>query len=551
MKGHYSVILDDVECRVDSMLRNMIRDKDSFHYGGFISPKDGIVHPGGGVGVLSSIVPLYLNKDSKYYKNEIIYEKILAILGYLERIQRTDGTFDLLITNFYSSPDTGFIVQRISEVYRVMEQCANGVKIEEAKNKLFEIIKRAGEGIKNGGFHTPNHRWVVASALMLAHNITKEISFRNMAERYLSEGIDCDEEGEYTERSTGIYNAVNNEALIILAEELDKPELLAHVKRNLDMMLTYIESDGTVFTHNSVRQDKGEGVDGYKFYPIRYYDLYLKMAYHFNDGIYANMANEIFLNSQKYRSNVPNKLCLFMLRPELKDFEIELLPIPTSYHKYYENSGIVRARKDEWSYTILKDNSSFLFFRNSNVQCYVKLCASFFARGQFKAHTLEKNKDGYKLQYSAHGFYRMPFEEAPESSNWHEMDHSLRELTSELTLNFQVHIKEIDKGLELSIVTDGCDRVPIKLEFGFTANTWVENDMFTFISKPGDDLILKDGYIKVKKDLDSISVGPGFGKHAYAAEMRGSDIKSPYDFTVYMTDFTNLEKTVYITSNDR
>jgi hypothetical protein len=161
--------------------------------------------------------------------------------------------------------------------------------------------------------------------------------------------------------------------------------------------------------------------------------------------------------------------------------------------------GLSGVRKGNWSYTLLKDNSSFLFLHNGNVRCYVKLCASFFAKAQFKASTLEKIAEGYRMKFSTKGYYRMPFEEAPATSDWRKMDHSLRKTANELELNFYLTIKELDEGLEINLVTDGCDRVPLKLELGFTPYTWVESDCFVFKSKPGDDMVLKDGYIQVRK----------------------------------------------------
>jgi len=546
MKKHYESILRETESRVEPLLGNLIKDPNSYHYGGFINREDGLIHPGSGSGALLTLVPLYLNPDSIYFKDREIYNIILMILDYLEKIQRPDGTFDLLITNFYSSPDTGFIVHNLARAYKVMDKWAQEVEIKAAKEKLARIIKKAGYGMVNGGFHTPNHRWVVSSALMMAYNIVKEEAFKEMAERYLREGIDCDEDGEYTERSPGIYNAVNNNALIILAEELERFDLLEYVKRNLDMMLTYIEPDGSVFTQNSVRQDKGEGLAGQTFYPVRYYDLYLYMACHLKNGVYAQMAENIFQSSKANGSGLPNVLYLYMLRPELKEFEIDLKPLPTNYEKYYANSGIVRARRGRWSYTLLKNNSSFLFLHNGNVRCYVKLCASFFAKGQFKATTLDKTESGYRMSYSAKGFYRMPFEQPPETSDWWKMDHNLRDIVNELELNFDVIIREVEDGLELHVITDGCDRVPVKLEIGFTANTWIESESFMFKGNPGEDMVLKDGFVQVRKGKDCIIVGPGFGKHSYTWDMRGSEPKSPYDFTIYMTEFTNIDKKISI-----
>ena len=41
---------------------------------------------------------------------------------------------------------------------------------------------------------------------------------------YLSEGIDCDEYGGFTERSVGVYNPVNVNSMLVLAEEGNMPE---------------------------------------------------------------------------------------------------------------------------------------------------------------------------------------------------------------------------------------------------------------------------------------------------------------------------------------
>ena len=108
---------------------------------------------------------------------------------------------------------------------------------------------------------------------MMAFNITGEGFFRDAANTYLREGIDCDENGEFTERSSGIYNATNDHALIILSQETGRVDFLEYVKRNLDMMFTYIEPDGTVFTANSTRQDKAGATGNDVVYPYPYYPL--------------------------------------------------------------------------------------------------------------------------------------------------------------------------------------------------------------------------------------------------------------------------------------
>ena len=76
-------------------------------------------------------------------------------------------------------------------------------------------------------------------------------------DQYLAEHIDCNEDGEYAERSAGGYNEMNNRALLILAQDLGKTELLEYVRRNLEMMPVFYHTDFSIFTENSRRQDKG------------------------------------------------------------------------------------------------------------------------------------------------------------------------------------------------------------------------------------------------------------------------------------------------------
>ena len=92
------------------------------------------------------------------------------------------------------------------------------------KSTMYHIsLTKASDGMVGNGFHTPNHRWVVASGLAMVMNILDMPELMSEINKYLDEGIDCDEYGEYAERSISIYNLTNNESFIILARELNRP----------------------------------------------------------------------------------------------------------------------------------------------------------------------------------------------------------------------------------------------------------------------------------------------------------------------------------------
>ena len=72
-----------------------------------------------------------------------------------------------------------------------------------------------------------------------------------------------------------------------------------------------------------------------------------------------------------------------MLLPELAALEHEGSATPTNYHKYYEGSGIVRCRRGSWSYTILNNSPSFLFFQHGDFTLTVRIGASFCEHRNF------------------------------------------------------------------------------------------------------------------------------------------------------------------------
>lgn len=154
--------------------------------------------------------------------------------------------------------------------------------------RIDRIIEAAAHGMMEGGFHTPNHRWAIASSLIECAVIYEDENMRRCAEQYLSEGIDCNSDGEYSEKSAGNYNRVNNDAMITLAEVTGDSSYEEYVIRNLRMMLHYWEPDGSVFTANSARFDKD-----LLMYPTDYYTEYMLMAERHQIREFYEMANTI------------------------------------------------------------------------------------------------------------------------------------------------------------------------------------------------------------------------------------------------------------------
>lgn len=552
---HYQIVLEGAEKWAEQLLYNQYKGERKLDYGGIIG-KAGLVAPKYSIYAFNTLVSIYFNEDSNLYKDNKLFNTIRLLFDYIEGIQRPDGRFDFITVNFHSAPDTAFMTQRLNIAYRIIDKFS-GKKFTTLKEKLKTVIEKAASGIVIGGFHTPNHRWVNTSTLIMSYNITGNEKFKEIADKYLAEGTDCNQDGEFSERSTGIYNAVNDNALILIAQEYDRPELLEDVSRNLEMMLTFIEPDGSLYTGNSTRQDQGN-----KYYPVNYYHLYLYMAYLEDNKRFSTMASKImeFRNHSSDVQSYSESLYLYMLNPDLKNYKLEETSLPADFEKFYKDSGVVRVRHDDISFTITENSSNFLQFCVGENQLYLKICASFGdSIAQFNVDTIDnkwkrKSKtgpikntgQGYQLNYHGYLTYYLPFEDLAEELPWGDMKYDQRGLTEEIYLDINVLIAEVEDGVKLTIRTAGCDRVPFKIEFGILADSIIEGDSFIIRAIPGESIIGKSGELKIRKGDDIIKIGPAFAEHLFTEEMRGSEPQSRNNFTVYFTDFTNLDKEIYI-----
>ncbi|MEG0897908.1 MAG: hypothetical protein RSF73_10220, partial [Ruthenibacterium sp.] len=115
-----------------------------------------------------------------------------------------DGTVDYHLCNFHSAPDTAFITLALAKPAMLID--AKTPAEIAFKEKLYDTLRRIGEGLKHEGFHTPNHRWVISAALSLLNTLMPDEGYLVRINQYLSEHIDCNDDGEFAERSAGGRN---------------------------------------------------------------------------------------------------------------------------------------------------------------------------------------------------------------------------------------------------------------------------------------------------------------------------------------------------------
>lgn len=226
MLSHYPLVLAATEEQYQHMVTQISVDASN-SYQGALDDMRYLIEPGTGTSVAGICCALYACEDSRYYRDPELLEHIHRACDMLLRASHGDGTLDFLATNFYT-PAT-FELQHFCRGYKVFVRYMQGTDQElAARDKMLEAMGHLARGCLNGGFHTPNHRWVETAALMLSYNILGWPELKAKADAYLSEGIDCDEYGEFTERSMGTYNPINVNSMLVIAEEANRPELLAH-----------------------------------------------------------------------------------------------------------------------------------------------------------------------------------------------------------------------------------------------------------------------------------------------------------------------------------
>jgi hypothetical protein len=306
-------------------------------------------------------------------------------------------------------------------------------------------------------------------------------------------------------------------------------------------MLTYIEPDGTVFTANSTRQDNGKRV-----FPTDYYWMYLRMGKEKNIPEFLSMANYIFELIEKYQMLSPDILLHFMSHPELVALEYEDSTKAKVFHKIYTDSGIARVGCRDYSYTIMKGKSNFLYFSNSSIDVALKIGGSLCEHRAFVPETMEDTEDGFVLTQVMKGWYYLPFKEKPNTNDWWQMNHENREKVWGPDMHIKVQVKEVADGIDIHMKLTGIQNAPFRVEAAVTGAQMIENQFFGVAATKGGCILAKEGMITVSNYSDCLEIGPGFGTHSYIEGKFGSELQQHNCFTIYFTDYTEFDHCIKI-----
>ena len=480
---------------------------------------------------------------------------------YLLRARRPSGLIDLISVNIDSGPDTGFAVQ---ELCTVLELARDRTVIHPAwpslLTKITTFVREAVPGILTSGFHTPNHRWVMVSALLQAHALFPDLAVASVVESYLAETIDIDTEGMFIERSIGVYDAVNDRALLFIHEHRQLDAALVAINQNLETDLHLLHADGTAETGISRRQDYGTRYVALGLVPYLIWSHQLQPNPSFAQAAVAIWQR--FLTNDQPTMNDRAAHLDWLAYVLLKFGELDPVEpaLPTEYVRYFPLNGIHRVRRRQLSATFFRAVTRILTLTYGQAELTsVKLSQTYFGQyiGRFRADTM--HFDGAQLVLRSEGranprrpAYEMPLGRPVAPDQWTATmsDRALRRLPHAVTT---LTVTEVagnaatghTGGFDLHFQTvDGAEQVATQIALDFPAGGIWETPDNRVQTTAGQTIFLKQGWGAMRYGSDLICIGPGHLTHGMWA-MREAET-APEHVRILLTFFTPIDVTVQI-----
>jgi len=519
------VIINDA--RIENIFKTQVNDTQSRWYGGAKNKYD-LPNAHSTYSFITNLASSYASPFSKYYQSERIEVALERAISALLRVQYDDGTIDLHSTNFHSTPDTAFLVNFLSPVYICLSRM-NREGLSGFVSKLKDFLINAGKCLLVGGIHTPNHRWVVSSALARVNSINPNPKYIERMDAWLDEGIDMDPDGQYHERSVSVYSPTCDNMFLTMGRLLDRPELMDVVRKNLEMSLYYIQPDGEVLTDASNRQD-----NVMTRYVNDYYYAYRYFAIKDNNPRFAAVCELI---EERMPEKITRYILYLMEDSIFQKNRIVASKIPDNYFKRFEHSGVFRIRRGDVDISIIENNPTFLSYRNGNsVLQSMRLGAAFFGKGQFTGEEVEYEGNKIILKRSETRGYYQPLPEHLKTgkNGWVEHSREARDKSEVQTLDYQITITENEGKVSIEAEITGCDHVPVCWELSFRDGGALEG--VTTDSNDEDVYFLDDDQGSYKVGKDMIQFGPGLTEHKWT-QMRGV-LPKQKGMSVYLTGYT-------------
>jgi hypothetical protein len=517
---------------------------------------------------LANLSAALTEPTSQFYQKEQIVPYLDKIMRFLLKAQNEDGTLD--IGNLASPPDTAFILEPLCSALKILN-INEMTSLNEVKKMLKTFILKSGEGLRLGGIHTPNHRWVVSAALARINDLFPDKKYVNRIDEWLSEGVFIDKNGHYLERSM-IYGEVTDRALMTMGRLLNRPKLYEPVRKNLTMIYFYTEPNGDLVCNDSRRQDQFASIN-----ILNFYHDYRFFAIHDNNAEFAAITKFIE-NVKGFEEKIMNDLLFYFLEEPLYK---KPMPQPKSpsvnFEKFFESSNLVRIRKNETTTTIFGGTdlpliigsgrstspNLFAFRKGEAILKYLRYSTDFFSTGYFRSKGIKKVDGKYILSQKIEAPYYQPLpakykradadykhSQSTDGRFWNKMDFEHRPQSNIRTLETTITVEEKNGVNELTFSTKGTDGVHVTIEFCF--NTGGTFSGLKKLEDSTDNYSLASGSGEYHFGKDSIKIDGGIFEHSKLKGLDGEMYTSHFGtlrtegMHVYFTGITPFEHKIVI-----
>lgn len=344
-----------------------------------------------------------------------------------------------------------------------------------------------------------------------------------------------------------MYNAVCDRSLRFMADHFNRPELLDHVRKNLNLMLHLFHSDATAVTSISVREDRGR-----RIVPYSIADSFFDMAQRDGNGVWARAADRI-LAGEFWDQTVewpfdPFVAWLFepfVTRPEYRRESLSREPLPDSFTVVFRSARMWRVRRGPLSATAVAGHTIPFAVRYGDVDLKaVKLFGSYILAARFAADEFGEIEGGVRLIHRGARRelpgYDLPLGRPVPYGAFGEARRERKRWTQP-PLDIRLDIREVEGGFDLHVRTDGgMERILFQIECCFDGpGEWETDDQVMAVSN-GQTAILKSGYGTFHRGRHGMRVGPGAIAHRVYT-MRNSE-PEPDAFRVLVTFETPVDR---------
>ena len=517
---------------------------------------------------LANLAAAFCEPTSEYYQKEELIPYLTKIIRSLVNAQHDDGTLDF--GNLASPPDTAFILEPLCAAGVILKR-NNTASLNEVKTLLRQFIVKAGEALRTGGVHTPNHRWVVSAALAKINDLYPNPGYVKRIQEWLSEGIFCDSDGNFLERSMN-YSAVIDRSLVTMGRLLSKPALFETARKNLWLVYYHSEPNGELVTVDSRRQDQYAPISIMNFYHDYYY-----LAIRDYNPEFAAIARYI-ATLPGFDDRVLNDLLVYFLEEPLYKKPLPAPKAPSvNFEKFFKTTNLVRIRRDKTTTTIFGGNdfpiiiasgrsnspNFFAFRKGEAILKYMRLSTDFFSTGYFHSQGITQSAGKYVLHQRFDAPYYQPlpakykkadgnYKLSPSTDGrfWNKMDFEHRPQSNINTLDSTISVEEKNGSNELTFSVKGIAGVHVTIEFCFKEGGQLNG--LRKIEGGEDNYALESGTGEYSFGNDSIKFGPGVYKHAKITGLEGELYSTHFGslrtngMHIYFTGITPFTHTISI-----